>query len=150
MLIHSHVPKTFSDTLLLVPIIEYKNGVITDIDDYRLIDITSVALKVFAKIILSRIQDCLYNNDNQFSCKVKHSTEMCIVTLKSIIDYYISFSSPVCLWYVNASNALDRINFWNLVRRPSCCDSFAQDNDVKYNTKKTVWMFARPREFKSD
>ena len=29
-------------------------------------------------------------------------------------------------------------------------DSFDQDNDVKYNTKKTVCMLVRPKEFKSD
>ena len=32
----------------------------------------------------------------------------------------------------------------------SYCDSFAKDNDVKYNTKKTVCMFVRPKELKSD
>ena len=70
MLVHSHVPKAFSDTVL-VPIIKDKNGDVTEIDNYRPIAITSVASKVFEKIILSRIQDCLYTNDNQFSYKVK-------------------------------------------------------------------------------
>ena len=96
MLIHSHVPKTFSYTVL-VPIIKNKNGDITDIDNYRPIAITSVASKVSEKIVFSRIQDCLYTNDNQFSNKAKHSTEMCIFTLKSIIGYYVSSSSPVYL-----------------------------------------------------
>ena len=248
MLVHSHVPKAFSDTVL-VPIIKDKNGDVTEIDNYRPIAITSVASKVFEKIILSRIQDCLYTNDNQFSYKVKHSTDMCIFTLKSIIDYYISSSSPVYLCYIDASKAFDRINFWNLFHRlidrnvpvifvrffmvwyctqefvvrwgncfsttfttsngvrqggilsplffnvymnklsstlndakvgcimngvymnhlmyaddlvliaPSVralqvllsyCDSFAKDNDVKYNAKKTVCMFVRPKELKSD
>ena len=248
MLIHSYVPKAFSDTVL-VPIIKNKKGDITDIDNYRPIAITSVASKVFEKIILSRIQDSLYTNDNQFSYKVKHSTEMCIFTLKSIVDYYISSSSPVYLCYIDASKAFDRINYWNLFHRlidrnvpvilvrffmawyrtqefvvrwgkccsttfttsngvrqggilsplffnvymdklsctlndakagcimngvymnhlmyaddlvliaPSVralqvllgyCDSFAQDNDAKYNTKKTECMLVRPKEFKSD
>ena len=116
MLIHSYVPKAFSDTVL-VPIIKNKKGDITDIDNYRPIAITSVASKVFEKIILSRIQDSLYTNDNQFSYKVKHSTEMCIFTLKSIVDYYISSSSPVYLCYIDASKAFDRINYWNLFHR---------------------------------
>ena len=42
MLIYSHVPKAFSDTVL-VPIVKNKNGDITDIDNYRTIAITSVA-----------------------------------------------------------------------------------------------------------
>ena len=116
MLIHSYVPKAFSDTVL-VPIIKNKKGNIADIDNYRPIAITSVASKVFEKIILSRIQDSLYTNDNQFSYKVKHSTEMCISTLKSIVDYYISSSSPVYLCYIDASKAFDRINYWNLFHR---------------------------------
>ena len=49
MLIRSHVPKTFSDTVL-VPIVKDKNGDITDIDNYRPIAITSVASKVFEKL----------------------------------------------------------------------------------------------------
>ena len=32
----------------------------------------------------------------------------------------------------------------------SYCNSFAQDNDVKYNTRKTECMFVRPQECKSD
>ena len=116
MLIHSHVPKTFSDTVL-VPIIKDKNGDITDIDNYRPIAITSVASKAFEKIILSRIQDCLYTNDNQFSYKVKHSTDMCIFTLKSMIDSYVSPSSPVYLCHIDDSKAFDRINFWNLFHK---------------------------------
>ena len=116
MLIHSYVPKTFRDTVL-VPIIKDKNGDITDIDNYRPIATTSVTSKVFEKISLSRIQDCFYTNDNQFSNMVKHSAEMCIFTLRSIINYYISSTSSVYLCYIDASKAFDRINFWNLVYR---------------------------------
>ena len=82
---------------------------ITDIDNYRSIAITLVASKVFEKIIRSKFQDCLYTNDNQFSYKVKHSTETCIFTPKSIIDYYISSSSPVYLCYIDASKAFNRV-----------------------------------------
>ena len=71
MLIHSHVPKAFSDTVF-VPIIKNKNGDNADIDNYRPIAIISVASKVFEKNILSRILDSLYTNDNQFSYNAKH------------------------------------------------------------------------------
>ena len=38
-------------------------------------------------------------------------------TLKSIVDYYISSSSPVYLCYIDASKAFDRIKYWNLFHR---------------------------------
>ena len=45
MMIHSHVPKTFSGSVL-VSIIKVKKGDITDIDNYRPIAITYVASQV--------------------------------------------------------------------------------------------------------
>jgi endonuclease/exonuclease/phosphatase family metal-dependent hydrolase len=113
MLLHCHVPKIFSDTVL-VPILKDKNGNITDLDNYRPIAITSVASKIFEKIVLLRIQALLCTNANQFSYKPKHSTEMCVFTLKSIIDFYITASSPVYLCYIDSSKAFDRVNFWCL------------------------------------
>lgn len=64
--------------------------------------------------MLLRIQGLLHTSDHQFSFKAKHSTDMCIFTLKSIIDYYITSSSPVYICYLDASKAFDRINYWCL------------------------------------
>ena len=113
MLLHGHVPKCFSDTIL-VPIIKDKKGNFTDMNNYRPIAITSVVSNIFEKIVLLRIQDSLSTNDNQFSFKSKHSTDLCIFTLKSVIDFFITSSSPVFLCYLDASKAFDKINYWVL------------------------------------
>ena len=113
MVLHGHVPKSFSDTVL-VPIIKDKKGDITDINNYRPIAITSVASRFSKKFILLRIKHYLCTNDNQFSYKPKHATDMCIFTLKSILDFYVASSSPVYLCYIDSSKALDRVNFWYL------------------------------------
>ena len=110
MVLHGHVPKSFSDTVL-VPIIKDKKGDITDINNYRPIVITSVASKIFEKVILLRIKHYLCTNDNQFNYKPKHATDMCIFTLKSILDFYVASSSPVYLCYIDSSKAFDRVNF---------------------------------------
>ena len=85
MVLHGHLPISFSDTIL-VPITKDKKGDIADINNYRPIAITSVASKKIEKVVLLRIKHYLCTNDKQFSCKPKHATDMCIFTLKSILD----------------------------------------------------------------
>ena len=116
MLLHSHVPTEFSNTIL-VPIIKDKKGNITDPDNYRPIAITTVASKIFENIILHYIKDCLYTSDNQFSYKANSSTDMAVFTLKPVIDHYITSSSPVYLCFLDASKAFDRVNYWCLFKK---------------------------------
>jgi hypothetical protein len=46
-----------------------------------------------------------------------HSTDLCIFTLKSVIDFYVTSSSPVYLCYLDASKAFDKVNYWVLFER---------------------------------
>ncbi len=119
-LVHGCVPKGFSDSII-VPVIKDKKGNVTDMDNYRPIAITSIASKTFEKLVLGRLQNVLSTNDNQFSFKSKHSSDMCIFTLKSIIDYYLMSSSPVYVCYLDASKAFDRIDYWYLFHRLIDC-----------------------------
>ena len=99
---------------MIIPIIKDKKGLITDQDNYQPIAITLVALKIMVTVILQRLQVYIYATDNQFSYKPKHSTEMCVFTLKSIIDNYVASSSSIYVCYVDTSKALDRLNYWIL------------------------------------
>ena len=45
----------------------------------------------------------LFTSDNQFGFKQKHSTDLCIYTVKSIIQYYNCHSSPVYTCFLDAS-----------------------------------------------
>ncbi len=116
MILHGHIPTCFSDTIV-VPIIKDKSGNISDINNYRPIALTTVASKILEKLLLVRLKDHLYTTDNQFSFKTKHSTDMCVFTLKSVIDLYISSSSPVYVCYMDASKAFDKVNFWCLFEK---------------------------------
>ncbi len=51
---------------------------------------------------------------NQFGFKDGHSTDLAVFVLKSIIDYYMSLSSPVYLCFIDASKAFDCINHCKL------------------------------------
>lgn len=83
-------------------------------DNYRPIAITSVASKVLELILLKHMSDYLGTLCNQFGFKSRHGTDMCIFTLKQIIEFYMSKGSPVYVCFLDASKAFDRICHWSL------------------------------------
>ena len=63
----------------------------------------------------------LITHDHQFGFKSKHSTDMCIFTVKSIVKYYTRQSSPGYACFLDASKAFDHINHWTLFRKLIDC-----------------------------
>ena len=63
----------------------------------------------------------LITHDHQFGFKSKHSTDMCIFTVKSIVKYYTRQNSPVYTCFLDASKGFDRINHWTLFRKLIDC-----------------------------
>ena len=59
----------------------------------------------------------LLTQENQFSFKKKHSTDLCIFTVKSTIKYYNMYNSPVYSCFLDASKAYDRVNHWTLFKK---------------------------------
>ena len=53
--------------------------------------------------------------------KSKHSTDMCIFTVKSIVKYYTRQNSPMYTCFLDASKVFDRINHWTLFRKLIDC-----------------------------
>ena len=113
MVIHNFIPETMLDTII-VPLIKDKNGNISDHENYRPLALTCVISKMFEFLILHRYQDLLRTTANQFGFKQKLSTDMCIFSLKQIIEYYNCYSSPVYLCFLDASKAFDKLNHWHL------------------------------------
>ena len=87
---------------------------IVDKDNYLPIAVTSVASKKLKLLLLSRMEKHLYTECNQFGFKTKHGTDMCVFTLKQVIEYYMLQGSPVYVCFLDASKAFDRINHWTL------------------------------------
>ena len=48
--------------------------------------------------------------DNQFGFEEKVSTDSCVFTLKQIVEYYRTRSSPVYIGFFDASKAFDCVN----------------------------------------
>ena len=101
---------------LLTPLVKDKKGDLSKSDNYRPLAITCIASKILELVILYRYEDLLVTSDNQFGFKSKHSTELCVFTLKQIIEYYRNLNSPVYLCFLDASKAFDKINHWKLFK----------------------------------
>ena len=113
---HGHLPCNFMK-IALVPIIKNKTGDTSDKNKYRSVALVTAASKNFEICILEVLEMYLITHDHQFRFKSKHSTDMCIFTVKSIAKYYTRQNSPVYTCFLDASKAFDRINHWTLLRK---------------------------------
>lgn len=113
MLIHGTLPSSML-SVLLVPVIKDKTGKISSIENYRPIALASVMSKVLEIILLDRFHQYVTTNDEQFGFKSKHGTDMCIYALKEAVSKYRRQNSTMCLCFLDASKAFDRINHGKL------------------------------------
>lgn len=113
MIIHNFTPTSMLDTIL-VPLIKDKQGNLSDGDNYRPLALTCVSSKILEFLVLHRYELLLTTNANQFGFKSKLSTEMCIFSLKQLIEYYTMYGSPVYICFLDASKAFDKLNHWLL------------------------------------
>ena len=66
----------------IIPIIKNKTGDISGKNNYRPIALVTAASKLFETCILETVEKYLITHDHQFGFKDKHSTDMCIFTVK--------------------------------------------------------------------
>ena len=112
-LVHGYLPANFMKSAL-VPIVKNKSGNTSDKSNYRPIALVTLCSKLFEVVLLRLIDPFLKTCDNQFGFKADHSTDLCIFTLKSTIQYYRDNNSPVFTCFLDASKAFDRVNHWLL------------------------------------
>lgn len=116
MLCHGYLPIKLMDTII-VPIVKDMKGELGSKDNYRPIALTTIMSKLFESVILNRYEGLLLSEDSQFGFKKKHSTELCVYTLKQIIEFYRSKGSSVYVCFMDASKAFDRVNHTLLFRK---------------------------------
>ena len=115
-LVHGFLPDLLISTTL-IPIVKDKKGNLLDKDNYRPIAITSVVSKLLELIVLAKYERFLNSSHHQFGFKPSHATDICVFTLKQIIEYYNFYSSNVYACFIDASKAFDKVNHWHLFKK---------------------------------
>ena len=100
----------------IIPMIKNKTEDTSDKNNYKPIALVTATFKLFEIGILDILQMYLITHDHQFGFKTKHSADMCIFTIKSIIKYYTGHNTDTC--FLDASKAFDRVNHWTLFTKP--------------------------------
>ena len=112
-LTHGFIPNDLMKTFI-VPLIQNKTGNISDKNNYRPIAIVTASSKILEIVLLNRVECFITTSHNQYGFKRKHGTDMCIYTMKNIIEYYRQHGSSVFTCFLDASKAFDRVNFWTI------------------------------------
>ena len=116
LIVHGFLPNPLTDTVL-VPIVKDKTKNISDnLGNYRPIALASVMSKVFEMSLRVKLESYLHSSDYQFGFKANHSTDLCIYTLKEVIDFYKSQYTSIYVCFMDASKAFDRVNHWLLFK----------------------------------
>ena len=116
LLRHGYLPAALMQSAI-VPILKNRQGDTSDINNYRPIAIVTAISKMFELCLMKLMESYLVTRDNQFGFKKKHSTDLCIFSVKSVINYYKLYKSPVYSCFLDASKAYDRVNHWTLFKK---------------------------------
>ena len=105
---HGYQPR---DILLgtIVSIPKDNRGNMCQSTNYRGITLCNALSKVIDIILLQKYVGIFSTSDMQYSFKRQHSTAMCSLVLKEVINYYLNNNSEVYGCFIDASKAFDRV-----------------------------------------
>ena len=113
---HCYLPSSMLDSVI-VPLVNNRNGDLSNKNNYRPIALSSTISKVFESVILYRLEEYLWTTDNQFGFKTGHSTDLCVYALTEFIEYFKRWSTSVYVAFLDAGKAFDKINHWVLFKK---------------------------------
>ena len=101
----------------IVTILKNRQSDSSDKNNYRPIAIVTAISKMLELCLMKLMESYLVTRDNQFGFKKKHSTDLCIFSVKSVIKYHNLYKNPVYSCFLDASKAYDRVNHWTLFKK---------------------------------
>ena len=113
---HGFIPRSMMESVI-VPVIKNKNKRINDKGNYRPICLSTVCSKMVEMALACRLSDSLNSSHNQFGFKLDHGTELCVVTFKELLRFYVERGSAMHIAFLEASKAFDRLNRCKLLTK---------------------------------
>ena len=100
--------------LVIIPLLKCKSKDPADFNNYEPIAIATALFRVLEHALLLRLARYLWTADRQFGFKLAHGIEMAIFALKQTVNFYCNQNTPVCMRFLDAKGAFDRVNHWTL------------------------------------
>ena len=97
----------------IVPIIKNKSGNSSDNANYYC-KLVTVCSKIFESCLLIMLEKYLHTHDQQFRFKSQHTTDVCIITVKSVIKYYTKQNSTAFTCFLDTAKTFDRVSYRTL------------------------------------
>ena len=108
MFVHGYTPECLlNSTIVSIP--KDSRGNLSADDNYRGIALCSSLFKLFEGILIKKQDSKLTTSDMQYAYKRNHSTTMCTMVLKDVVNQYLLKNSSVYCCFIDASKAFDRI-----------------------------------------
>ena len=115
MLLHGYTPSDLlKSSIISIP--KDAKVSLSNIDNYRGIALFNCICKLYDNITLFLHGNYLNISDMQFGYKKGHSTTMCTLIYKEIINQYINNGRDVYSCLLDASKAFDRVHYGKLFR----------------------------------
>ena len=116
MMIHGLIPRVFL-LCSLVPLVKNGNASKSNSDNYRLIAISSLLLKIVDHVVLYICNSKLKPSPHQFGFQQGLSTNICTWVLRETIGYFRNRETPVFLCLMDLTKAFDKIKLSVLFRK---------------------------------
>ena len=107
-LIHGHIPQLFA-FCSLVPLVKSTNKSLSSSDNYRMIAISSLFLKILDHIILTLYRDSFVSPHLQFGFQRDLSTTMCTWALLESINFFTNRDSALYVCLLDLTKAFDHV-----------------------------------------
>ena len=101
-------------TSSIISIPKDRTASLTTSDNYRGISLFNAICKLLDNVILLLYGDELQSSDIQFGYKQGHSTTLCTLIYKEVVDHYLNCGSNVYSCLLDASKAFDRVHYRTL------------------------------------
>ena len=143
MLVHGYTPEDLlKSSIISIP--KDNTASLTSSDNYRGISLFNSICKLFDNVILLLYGNELQSSDMQFGFKQGHSTTLCSLIYKEVVNHYLNGGSNVYSCLLDASKAFDRVHYGTLFRLllkkeiPKCIIRLILDSYIR-QTSCALW-----------